>query len=180
MDSWRRIQDFPYSGIYFGLGIFVGGTVNWSPLDNASSLRVIVSLDLNKESYQKIPRPHLENDRWTLGELKDCLCIYASSRHNMFLDVWIMKEYGNKASWTKLYCVPHMGKWGLCDYTKTLYISNNDQLLLTFDEAGKFKSKLVVYDSKNGTFIIPEVQNLSGRMATEVYVESLISPCSQC
>jgi hypothetical protein len=98
----------------------------------------------------------------------------------MFLDVWIMKEYGNKASWTKLYCVPHMGKWGLCDYTKTLYISNNDQLLLTFDEAGKFKSKLVVYDSKNGTFIIPEVQNLSGRMATEVYVESLISPCSQC
>ncbi|PNX79417.1 F-box/kelch-repeat protein [Trifolium pratense] len=180
MYSWRKIQDFPYCGVFFGLGIFVGGTVNWLPIDNVSSLHVIVSLDLKKESYQKIQHPNLENDDWTLGALKDCLCIYASSGNNRFLDVWIMNEYGNKESWTKLYCVPHMGKWGICDYTKTLYISDNDQLLMAFYELGlgQLKLKLVVYDSKNGTFMIPEIQNLNRRMAIKVYIESLLSPCS--
>jgi hypothetical protein len=32
MDSWRRIQDFLYSGLLCGLGIFMVGTVNWLPL----------------------------------------------------------------------------------------------------------------------------------------------------
>ncbi|GAU24892.1 hypothetical protein TSUD_116160 [Trifolium subterraneum] len=173
MDSWRRIQDFPYFGLCCGLGIFVAGTVNWLPLEN-----VIVSLDLKKESYQKIPQPDLENNHWTLGVLKDFLCIYASSNDDMFLDVWIMKEYGNKASWTKLYCVPHMGIWGMCSYKKILYISGNDQLLMGFYESGSSKLKLVVYDSKNGTFMIPKIQNLNGCMITQVYIESLISPCS--
>ncbi|KAK7407068.1 hypothetical protein VNO78_08709 [Psophocarpus tetragonolobus] len=26
-----------------------------------------------------------------------------------FLDVWLMKDYGNKESWTKLFCTPYMG-----------------------------------------------------------------------
>jgi hypothetical protein len=32
MDSWRRIQDFLYSGLLCGLGIFIVATVNWLPL----------------------------------------------------------------------------------------------------------------------------------------------------
>jgi F-box interacting protein len=32
MDSWRRIQDFLYSGLLCGLGILMAGTVNWLPL----------------------------------------------------------------------------------------------------------------------------------------------------
>ncbi|XP_039686646.1 F-box/kelch-repeat protein At3g23880 [Medicago truncatula] len=179
-DTWRRIPDFPYSGPFCGYGIFVGGTVNWLSLDEVSSLCVIVSLDLEKESYQTLSLPDIENDPLTnlgdLGVLRDCLCIFASS--DMFFDVWIMKEYGNKKSWTRLYRVPYMEDRGLCRYTKALYISEDEQLLMDFKELESQKLKLFVYDSNDGTLEIPEIQNIGGWMDPEVYIESLISPCS--
>jgi len=55
----------------------------------------------------------------TLGVVRDCLCVFA--RGGLFLDVWIMKEYGNEESWTKLYGVPNMQDRGLEAYT-VLYI----------------------------------------------------------
>ena len=61
----------------------------------------ILSLDLEKESYQQLLLPDFENGSWTLGVVRDCLCVFATS--DMFWDVWIMKEYGNEKSWTKLY-----------------------------------------------------------------------------
>jgi len=77
---------------------------------------------------------------------------------DMFLDVWIMKEYGNQESWTKLYHVPDIQDQGLEGY-QTLYIYEDDQVLFQFHETGGGKMKLVVYDSKTGTLNIPEFQN---------------------
>jgi hypothetical protein len=89
----------------------------------------------------------------------------------MFLDVWIMKEYGNKESWTKLYWVPLMSRL----YNKTLYIFEDDQLLIDFYDSDHML-KLIVYDSKNRTSKILEIQDINYRIKPEVYIESLISP----
>ncbi|XP_045822117.1 F-box/kelch-repeat protein At3g23880-like [Trifolium pratense] len=156
-NNWRSIQDFPYSSP-FKHGVFVGGTVNW--LVDPYSSPFIVSLDLKTESYQKISQPDLKMDLWALGMFRDCLCIFANS--TMFLDVWIMKEYGIKESWTKLYNVPYVEN----QYTspKTLYISDDDQMLFGFYDLVNLKSKLAVYNSKNGNVKIPNIQ----------YIDSLI------
>jgi F-box interacting protein len=64
---WRSIQDFPYSSpCMHGVGVFVGGTVNWLAyeISNSSYCCVIVSHDLEKESYQKIAPPNLVKDHW--------------------------------------------------------------------------------------------------------------------
>jgi F-box interacting protein len=172
-DYWRRIDDFPYSGYICyerrvtTEGLFVSGTVNWLVTSG-----VIISLDLDKESYQKILLPaslKVFKDYLTLGVVRDCLCIFSSSK--MFLDVWIMKEYGNKESWTKLYSVPKMRDRDLyrCE---ALYIHEDDRMLLM-----QSFNKLVVYDSKNGTSNIAEIQNINPWMHPQVYIESLISPC---
>ena len=58
-----------------------------------------------------------------------------------------MKEYGNKDSWTKLYHISYGYKVELD--TRTLYISEDDQMLMDFNESGNPKSTLVLYDSKN-------------------------------
>jgi F-box interacting protein len=169
---WTRIQDIPNNFHIHGSGIFVSGTVNWLPSNNNSS---ILSLDLEKESYQQLLLPDYENEnvRWTLGVVRDCLCVFA--RSYMFLDVWIMKEYGNEKSWTKLYTVPNLQDHNFKAYG-ALYISDDDKLLVECYEIGSSNMKLVVYDSKTGTLNIPEFQNIYDHTHPNVYIESLISP----
>lgn len=55
----------------------MSGTVNWLPSDYSS----ILSLDLEKESYQQLLLPDYENENvwWILVVLKDCLCVFARS-----------------------------------------------------------------------------------------------------
>ena len=166
-DCWRRIQDFP-SGVPFdGSGTFVSGTINWF-----AAKWIIVSFDLEKETYQELLQPDygaVTVVSVTLGVLRDCLCILAHS--DTFSDVWLMKEYGNKDSWAKLFCVPYIGHVGSCLYTKALYLTDDDQVLL------KYQAELVVYNSRDGTFKTLEIQNINRWMVPEVYQESLISPC---
>jgi len=170
-DYWRIIWDIPNDYNISQSGIFVSGTVNWFQSDNSS----ILSLDLEKESYQMLSLPDYENENvsWTLGVVSDCLCVFA--RSDMFLDVWIMKEYGNKESWTKFYTIPNLHDQDLEPDT-ALYISEDDQLLVECYEVQTGNMKLVVYDSKTGTSNIPEFQNNYRHTNAKVYIESLISP----
>jgi F-box interacting protein len=177
-DYWRRIHDdFPFYGPVHRPGVFVSGTVNWLAYDASCSYSpTIVSLDLENESYQKLSQPDLENYKRALGVVRDCLCIFASN--HMLLDVWIMNEYGNKESWTKFYTVPYIRHGVYHFYTKALYISEDDQLLINFYYLESNELELVVYDSKNGTLKIPQIEIINRSLDPEVYIESLISPCS--
>jgi F-box interacting protein len=178
-DTWRRIQDFPYSDISDDLGVFVSGTINWLSYDISSRfLNAIVSLDLENESYQNLLLPDADKRHCSLGKLRDCLCLFTSSS-DMLMEVWIMKKYGNKEPWTKLYNIPYMGGQVCCHYSKShcYAISEDDQVLMDFE--GFFTIKLFVYDSKNNTFNMPKFQHFSSSyLDPAVYVESLISPCS--
>ena len=107
--------------------------------------------------------------------LKDCFSTFEFS--DMFLDVWVMKEYGNKGSWTKLYNVLYMEDLGSFSYKRALYISEDDQMLIEFYDRQSNELKLVVYDSKNGTFNIPKIQSINHSIGPKkyIYIESLIS-----
>ncbi|XP_058775988.1 F-box/kelch-repeat protein At3g23880-like [Vicia villosa] len=173
---WRRIQDFPCSLLISTPGIFVNDTVNWFAYDS-NSAKVIVSLDLKKESYQKFSLPFSHFEFFiNLGTLKGCLSILSQHENFQLFYVWIMKEYRNEKSWTKLFTIPsHPERCGLYDgYSKVLYISENNQLLMEFEKRG-----LVVYDSTNKNFSIPKMQNNihdDEEVAPLFCVESLISP----
>jgi hypothetical protein len=85
-----------------------------------------------------------------------------------------MKEYGNRESWTKLYRLPPMRNqlfYAIAAYTKVLYMYEDDQMLVDYNDSG-----VVVYDYKNNTSNIPEIENMNRLMDPKVYIESLISP----
>uniref|UniRef100_A0A494G8U7 F-box domain-containing protein n=1 Tax=Solanum lycopersicum TaxID=4081 RepID=A0A494G8U7_SOLLC len=130
-----------------------------------------------KESYQKLRLPDFdnENNSWDLGVVRDCLCVFASS--DEYWDLWIMKEYGNQESWTKLYTIPNLQDQDL-EADAALYISEDDQLLVQChqDWAECDDMKLVVYDSKAATLNFPVFRNNYKHTHAEVYIESLISP----
>ncbi|CAK8574189.1 unnamed protein product [Lathyrus sativus] len=173
-DYWRTIQDFPNYGLAPAPGIFVSDSVYWLLWDEDDVARFIVSLDLEKESYQNLSLP-VKNVHITtsLGTLRGCLSLL--SQRDKFYDVWIMKEYGNEKSWTKFLSVPHMKECEPSVYIRALYISKYDQVLMEFLNDGKIN--LVVYNFINNTFKIPKFQySREHDMTPEVYVESLISP----
>ncbi|KEH32809.1 hypothetical protein MTR_3g006550 [Medicago truncatula] len=94
----------------------------------------------------------------------------------MFFNVWIMNEYGNEESWTKLFHVPKVhNHQGLRAY-KALYIFEDEKLLVEFFYVETCDRKLVVYDSKTATFNILEFQNNYAQMNPKVYIESLMLP----
>jgi len=51
----------------------VCGTVNWLA-SGYSIMYFILSLDLEKESYQQLLPPDFMNDSWILDVVRDCLC----------------------------------------------------------------------------------------------------------
>lgn len=182
-DSWRLIKEFPYYVSFSGSGKFVSGTINWMVSTGLSpSMKVlsknIVSVDLRTESYQEISQPDYgEGVKALLGldVLKDCLC-FLCSRVDKFTDIWLMKEYGNRESWTRLFTVPTMGVHKSFTYVRALSVFDDDRVILEFLE--KNKSKLAVYDSSNGTFKLQDNKKFTHLMLQkEIYVESLISPC---
>lgn len=176
VNSWKNIEDFPFAGnlwnrFFNRLGKFVTGTINWLVSRQSHSSLVIVSLDLNKESYRELLLPDfggLVVKELNLGILKDCLCIFFHK--GKFSDIWLMKEFGKEESWTKLFRVSYTQDLDLCAYVYTLYFSEDDRVLLNIEP------KLVIYNSRNGTSKDTYVQNSHGWMDSEVYVESLISP----
>ena len=161
-DSWSRIKDFPAKIPYDDQpGIFISGTVNWLTYYDLNWLPTIVSLHLGKESYQEITLPDYGNfDRLTLGAMRDCLCIFSRELTcYSSLDVWLMKEHGNKESWIKLILLPYFGDSGYF-FPKILYLYEDDtHVLLVFKE--NHKSKWAVYDSKNDIIKSFKIQDLS-------------------
>ncbi|PNX56562.1 hypothetical protein L195_g049944 [Trifolium pratense] len=172
-NSWRRIQDFPSrSFCEDSSGKFVCGTINWLTYrDRTSSLKTIISLDLETESYLEIVQPNSEGNNYSrIGVLRDCLCLFSRSS-DTFTDIWLMKEYGNKESWIKLFRVPDIRDLDSFPYVYPLYVSEDDQVLL------QIESELFVYNSRDGTFKDLNIRNTNGVTGTTVYHESLISPC---
>ncbi|KEH32820.1 putative F-box domain-containing protein [Medicago truncatula] len=178
---WKNIQEFHFDGHTIeGPGHFVGGAINWRSLKDLGMENscFIISFNLKNESFQEILLPdheEIDTSDLNLGMLRDCLCMISGD------DVWVMKEYGNKESWTKLFTVCHMQypckSYG---FTKVINIFEDDQVLLEFiddsiDDSieGTWIWNSVVYNSKNDTFNFTKFES-----TPEICIESLISPCS--
>jgi F-box interacting protein len=132
--------------------------------------RLIVSFDLGNECFQEVLLPDNfgEADKTTfyLSDFRDCLCIISGD------DVWVMKEYGNKNSWTKLFNIYCMREpfVSFYLYIQVTRVFDDKQVLLTYQGN---KQKYISYNRKNGTSKLIEFNS----NIPEVCVESLISPC---
>ncbi|MED6206706.1 hypothetical protein PIB30_029441 [Stylosanthes scabra] len=175
-NSWRKIQDFPHGVTpYQNSGKFVSGTLNWASncaIGNSISSWIIVSLDLQKESYREILPPDYEKEESstpTLGVLNECLCMSYDHKRTHFV-VWVMKDYGVRESWIKLVTVPYLPNPEDFSYSGPYYVSDKGEVLLMFE------FDLVLFDPSDRSFKYPRIQNGKGWFDAEVYVETLVSP----
>jgi len=169
---WKNIQKFPIDCVVVQeTGKFVSGTINWL-VSQYYAMKIqyfVVSLVLRNESYHEVLLPdHGEVDACSLnlGVFRDCLCMIFGR------DVWIMKEYGNKESWHKLFTISHMQDprtpWV---YIKAVHIFEDGQVLL---KSNWDTTRLFFQNSRNDSFKF----GFDFNKLSQLYVESLISPCS--
>ncbi|XP_013452344.3 F-box/kelch-repeat protein At3g23880 [Medicago truncatula] len=178
-DSWRMINgQLPLSNGRFELLKFVSGALNWiSYRDDGNNS--VISFDLVNESSRELLQPDYGGESMPdviLSVLRDCLCIFALTRQ--FSSVWLMKEYGNEESWTKLFHVPYMEEDPFHPFHgKPLWIFEDDKVLMECMSLQNRKMNMAIYDFKSGT-LCPNISKAGVWNDPEVCTESLISPKS--
>ncbi|XVE87676.1 hypothetical protein DITRI_Ditri19aG0006900 [Diplodiscus trichospermus] len=142
-NRWRKIQDIPCVFSFPGAkGVFASGALHWVLTQKLqlSEETVIVALDLGSESYREVPQPEYKDKIFQLnvGVLGGSLCAMANY-DDVRVDLWIMKEYGVKDSWTRLFSVASEEVIGPLRSVKPLaYSKSGDQVLLEHDNFNLF------------------------------------------
>lgn len=163
---WRRIGNFqggyPLQGYN---GVFVNGKLHWAVYEGVCGS--IVSLDLATESYGMVEEPMYEKGTTKLGVFEECLCLLIFKSTPAQAEVWVMKEYGVKESWTKVLaikCNPLMNFMS----TPLCVLPNGEYLLVLRRELG-------LYNPEDNTF--KQLKDFVGTIyMASLYVESLVLP----
>ncbi|GJZ33219.1 F-box associated domain containing protein [Tanacetum coccineum] len=168
--KWKMINDFPDVLPTWKRGKVLNGALHWGVFKDKNSRSpwsTILSLDLAKETYSEISQPMYEegHSSLTLGVLGEWLCVVVGYSFKR-VDVWVMKDYGVKDSWTRLLSIPHVRGHG--KYRVPLCISNTGKVLL------QLNTKLAVYDSTSDSFT--DIHNFKRFYQACTIVESLVSP----
>ncbi|XP_059293584.1 F-box/kelch-repeat protein At3g23880-like [Lycium ferocissimum] len=170
-DSWRSLDDCPSEVLLVGSGKFLNGKFHWD-VDGK-----IISFDLGEEKWGKTMKQpcYGEGDFviW-LTVLASDLSIFCDYMRTL-LDVWVMKEYGVKESWTKMYTINCPGdEVDICHLLcPLLFTSKKGEILVVFGSVS------MIYNPKDESIRYSEViNNFDGDYEAEIYVESLVSPFS--
>ncbi|KAI8002346.1 F-box protein CPR1 [Camellia lanceoleosa] len=179
-NSWNTISEPCYSILVRQSGVLVNGVLYWVMASKELCSWVIVYFDLVEDKLKEVPRLSFgdEDDKKIdlvgfgdgdkmidLVVLRECLCVYRCVDREK-VEIWEMKEYGKKESWTKLIVIPYLID---LQCLKPLFFTNNGEVLIEVDNR-----KILVYDPKDSTFRnVRSYGDFSGfRVVT--YVESLV------
>ncbi|XP_004303921.1 PREDICTED: F-box protein CPR30-like [Fragaria vesca subsp. vesca] len=186
--SWRKLEGVnSYFGVdtmgYCKKGCLVNEALHWvlAELDKSDDdvgyfASKIVSFDLAEETFHEIPFPYPPNPvnrrEWSeliaaVGILDNCLTLGFQSIDALAgrsLNMWVMKDYGVKESWTEVVNIPS----GVIEGGYKCISQNGEAL---FRLKNRHPWGLVMCNPMEKTFKI-----LFGLDDTATYVESLVSP----
>ncbi|KAK6930061.1 F-box domain [Dillenia turbinata] len=164
-NSWRVFSEEYYGLLddYLYPGIYLNGSLHWRGFSrDCEHVFKIVYFDLVKEEFGEFPLPIKHTG--LLGAIGGCLCVCARSVGSL-VEVFVMKEYGVKESWSKMFNV----YGGIShDLTYLHYTMDGDILLLVDNE------ELGIHSLEKSKWSILSVSNVEVQAA--MYVESLVSP----
>ncbi|WMV48254.1 hypothetical protein MTR67_041639 [Solanum verrucosum] len=168
-DSWRCVDDCPRMAQFNVSGKFVHGKLHWV-CDRYRDPNII-SIDLADEKWGEMDQPCDDVGEIALrvGVLGSDLSVLCNC--NMLLvDVWVMKEYGVKESWTKMFTIKYTLRSGYLGQ-RCLHMSNEGEILVVI------KGEFMIYNPKDDSLRYSKVIINSDKWdGNEIYVESLVCP----
>ncbi|KAL2469077.1 F-box/kelch-repeat protein [Forsythia ovata] len=124
-------------------GVCVNDSVHWRAIRGNSYERefIILAFHLEREVFEEISMPNyvIDNPNFSeyIGVFKEKLSVFVFNPLNYNHppweqnDLWVMMEYGDESSWTKMYSI-RLGATHACNFTK------NDQIILEDEEMDVF------------------------------------------
>ncbi|KAL4335579.1 hypothetical protein GQ457_07G027940 [Hibiscus cannabinus] len=184
-DCWRKITKLPfYLRFMFqffyhllhrrGYGVLAAGVLHWvmpPRMELGIFSNKIVGFDLGTEEFTEVPQPECADRGFLLdvGVLEGCLCAVCNY-DQVNIDVWVMKEYGVKESWTRLLSVKKTRAVNPLTFSKPLaYSKYRDKVLLEVNN-----QKFAWYDLQKKKMRSVKIGGSLGTFGAEVYVGSLI------
>ncbi|PIA31466.1 hypothetical protein AQUCO_04900042v1 [Aquilegia coerulea] len=113
-NSWRRIQNIPYSIESCSGGELLNGTLHWidtrctSQFVHGLNAEYIIAFDINSREFRTMPLPdygQYELCCIALTLIDGFLSLFCNYETNS--EIWMMMDYGAKESWTKAYTIPN-------------------------------------------------------------------------
>ncbi|XP_074289768.1 F-box/kelch-repeat protein At3g06240-like [Silene latifolia] len=174
--TWKPAESSPYdhSVGHVTSGVYASGFVHWIACNTTDYSSVIVGFDLTKEEFCKVAAPSsFDGQNFVFKSLMvfgGCLCIPSWS--NDEIEIWVMKEYGVKESWTKFSIVNPEA----LEFRPVLCMSGQREIVMVKDE-DKEDEKLVMYNLDSATF--KDITIHGGVDEFHIggnFVETLVSP----
>ncbi|XP_042509364.1 F-box protein CPR1-like [Macadamia integrifolia] len=168
-NSWRRIRDMPYRIYYGGFGVFANYALHWVAGRDLEPDNFIISFDLQDEEFREVPLPDfLDNYSYMyVGVLGGQLCFLC--RISSRFEVWVMKDYGVRDSWVKLFTIEQPEVISSLGHARPLCYSKNGEVIFN-----KSDGPLLLYDPRSGRVRTLRIPGAPDRMKAEVYIGSLI------
>ncbi|KAJ0016552.1 hypothetical protein Pint_09538 [Pistacia integerrima] len=190
-NSWRKISHLPrylrYLFQFFyhlmfrrGYGVLASGSLHWIAPRRQELVDVpnlIVAFDLVKEEFRELSLPDYgdesdninKNFQLDVGVLEGSLCVVCY-RDQVYADVWMMKEYGVKESWTKLFTVKRPGTMNCLAFLRPLaYSKEGDKVLVEVNG-----EKLLWYDLEKKRLRSVRINGGPDSFGAEMCVGSLV------
>ncbi|XP_015582078.2 F-box protein CPR1 [Ricinus communis] len=144
-----KVVKMPYFTLVNDLGVLACGALHWlmGKYNDVTSLKkkLIVGYDLGTDEFRELSQPEFlnhDNCRKNIGLLGTWLCLSANYNPEEGIDFWVMKEYGDKESWTMLFSFPIT--FIPCRYVRPLGLLERGSLVVLEVNA----RRLVWYDRK--------------------------------
>ncbi|KAK3025769.1 hypothetical protein RJ639_041925 [Escallonia herrerae] len=172
---WRSAKGAPFSVPYMSSELaqatYLNGAIHWFGV-NTYVRHEIYAFDIEKEQFLSLPS--LPNgcfliEEMSMGVLNGCLYICIASRYASF-DLWVMKEYGVKESWTNVFGIlPRIDWWPRGVYQPIKYTDNGG--LLIFHSA----NYLIYYDPTKRRFKFFKLHGIQTELAAVSHIPSFLS-----
>ncbi|KAH7862439.1 hypothetical protein Vadar_004787 [Vaccinium darrowii] len=183
-ESWTRIGCAPSSSYGYKLEFpsYLNGTLHWLLMDYNIS-EYIASFNFDKEIFQPVPPPPLRRGMISLGTMKNmslgvlrnrlCICHYDFA--DFQIKIWVMKKYGVKESWTKVFRIDtttEEGRWPHGVYEPISYLRSG--CILFFH---RLASAVVYYQAKGrfSSLKFLKVRGVKCKYEAIAYTPSFIS-----
>lgn len=138
----------------------------------SDSANLLVAFDFRIENFKVVDQPEgidntLDMDLSVLG---GCLCL-SINRNHMGVDVWIMKEYGLRDSWSKLFSIPQPEVARPLGFVRPLAYAENDRRVLVRQDS----KNLILYDLETKGMERVDINGMPNSFEAEICLRTLVS-----